>query len=622
MMSLRFALRAALASLCCGALAFSPVSSAQNLGNIPFPEKTISITARGTPVGDFLKDLFGQAGLRVKVSGHPSLNDKVNGPFPGKPAVIWRQISNAYNLVAYYDGSAVRIYAAAELTNESIPTTTPAELVREVTRLGMVDRNNTVKAGKNAVSVSGVPFFIDRVKRLSSTVNAATPVVSTTPIIAGPATPPSTDIISPSLPGGGGSAAVPASAGLSSYERSTLLTAPVGARQPYEIRIFNLKYISAEDKLIKTIRGDVRVEGLETLLRNTMGFKDPDRDVVFNGNDGRSGNGVNNTPNDPDVSSRYKRDGGYSGPVIIREREPKTLDGPSINSRGKKQLVIKDRPEQMRTYAQIIDALDVEKPQIEVQVTIIEYNTDYNKSLGVSAGISIGGFNAVIGGPGSEPAGGLGQPNIGGSYTTANQDFVNLQINALERQGWLRVTSKPMSVTSDDEPLFFSNGVELPYSVAANEDAQLFSKFARLGMEVHPRIIDDGGDLRVSMDIFLVDGSIAGENSSGEIIGSTEMNTSATVRQGESMIIGGLTVDTKFDNKSKVPGLSAIPAIGELFKKRRKGSSRIEKVYIITPRIMGNGGLPKATMVQPKPQAAPTRGAAPAKKKPAKRTRG
>jgi type III secretion protein C len=563
-----------------------------------------------------LKDLFGQAGLRVKVSGHPSLNDKVNGPFPGKPAVIWRQISNAYNLVAYYDSSVVRIYAASEITNESIPTTTPAELVREVTRLGMLDRNNTVKAGKNAVSVSGVPFFIDRVKRLSSTVNAAAPVVSTTPIIAGPATPPSTDIISPSLPGGGGSGAV-SNVSLSSYERSQLVSG-VSARQPYEVRIFNLKYASAEDQVVRSLSGqDTVIEGMATLLQKTLG----DGRLVSNVSQGK--NGSLTAPNTPDVSSDFPGGAKYGGgPVIIQQRDPKSLDGPRITAHRRKQLIIKDRPESMRAYAEMIDALDTERRAIEIQITIVEYNTDYNKELGVSAGLNIGGFNAVIGGPSSEPAGGLSPANLSGSYTAANSNSVGIAINALERQGWLQVTTRTMSPTVDDVPLFFSDGDDIPFRVQSNEDAKLFSKQAQLGMEVHPRIIDDGGDLRVELVVLFIDGSITGQTLDGTVIGSTVMNNTTTVRQGESMIIGGLTVDSKFDNKSKVPGLSSIPAFGELFKKRRKGTSRIEKVYIITPRIKGNGALAKATMMQPKAQAAPTKTAAPAKKKPAKRTRG
>jgi type III secretion protein C len=618
MMSLRFASRAALAVICCGALAFSPVSNAQNVGNIPFPEKTISITGRGTPVGDFLKDLFGRAGLSVKVSQHPSLNELVNGPFPGKPAVIWREIAKAYNLVGYFDGSTVRIYAAEEIKDETIATSTPAELEREAKRLGYAVSFNTIKAGKNSVVLRGSPIFIDRIKKLANTVTAATPVISTTPIIAQPAGP-ATDIISPSLPGGGGSGATPASVGLSSYDRSQLVSS-VSARQPYEVRIFNLKYASAEDRTVRSLSGqDTVIEGIATLLQKTMG----DGRLVSNvsmGNNGFGKNGSLTVPNTPDVSSDYPGGRYGGGPVIVQQREPRNLDGPRITAHRSKQLIIKDRPESMKAYGDMIDVLDVERRPIEIQITIVEYNTDYNKELGVSAGLNIGGFSAVIGGPASDPAGGLSPANLSGSYTAANSNSVGIAINALEKQGWLQVTTRTMSPTVDDVPLFFSDGDDIPFRVQANEDAKLFSKQAQLGMEVHPRIIDDGGELRVELVVLFIDGSISGQTLDGTVIGSTVMNNTTTVRQGESMIIGGLTVDSKFDNKSKVPGLSAIPAFGELFKKRRKGSSRIEKVYIITPRIMGNGVLPKASMMQPKSQAAPTK-ATPAKKKTSKRTR-
>jgi type III secretion protein C len=66
----------------------------------------------------------------------------------------------------------------------------------------------------------------------------------------------------------------------------------------------------------------------------------------------------------------------------------------------------------------------------------------------------------------------------------------------------------------------------------------------------------------------------------------SSINTSAVVKQGESLLIGGMTIDTQFDFKSKTPGLGDIPLLGQAFRKRKKGGQHLERIFLITPRIL------------------------------------
>jgi type III secretion protein C len=54
-------------------------------------------------------------------------------------------------------------------------------------------------------------------------------------------------------------------------------------------------------------------------------------------------------------------------------------------------------------------------------------------------------------------------------------------------------------------------------------------------------------------------------------------------------LIGGITIDSEFDFKSKTPGLGDIPIAGNLFKKRQKGGRQLERLILITPRIISQG---------------------------------
>ncbi len=93
-----------------------------------FAQAEIAIAARDQNVAVFLTDFFGKTNLRAKISS--SVTGKINGSWRGSPAQIWQQLSQAFNIVAYYDGGVVRVYAAAEMSSRTIPTAQPADLIR------------------------------------------------------------------------------------------------------------------------------------------------------------------------------------------------------------------------------------------------------------------------------------------------------------------------------------------------------------------------------------------------------------------------------------------------------------------------------------------------------------
>jgi type III secretion protein C len=557
----------------------------QSGGAIPFPDKTISINARGEPVNVFLQDLFGQANLRVKISS--SVKDPVRGIFPGSPRAIWNQISKVYNLVGYYDGSVVRVYSANEIKSTIISTANPNDLVREVTRQGMLDPFNSVRAGKNSVTVSGVPFFVDRVGKMAMEVGpkeATIIPVSSTTTASLPAT---TDIISPMASGSTAASTTQTRLPL----RSELLEAS-GPRQPYEARIFYLRYSDALDKTVNTLAGPVVYPGIVSQLREIMGDgrSSNSGSSQYRPYQGSGQNGTSIAPVVPDVGSRQRR--GYGQPpVVIQEAPTRDVNGarfqavPNLNA-----VIIRDKPQAMRTYEGLITGLDIEQPSIEIEATIINLNTNVLKERGLDINIRTGGLLAVLGGPSAAPAEGFSSPNVSATYTTGRLNVFGAQITLLEKTGYLQVVQKARAVTLDNIPYLFTNVSRYNTKVEATEDAQLFVQSFGLALQVKPSIINDGGVQRIRMEVSLEDGQSLGVDASGSpIVQEQKLSTNTAITQGESLIIGGMTVLTNFDNKSKTPGLGDIPGIGELFKKRSKGGARIEKIIILTPRIMGRG---------------------------------
>jgi general secretion pathway protein D len=102
-------------------------------------------------------------------------------------------------------------------------------------------------------------------------------------------------------------------------------------------------------------------------------------------------------------------------------------------------------------------------------------------------------------------------------------------------------------------------------------------------LQIAPRVSSDGF---VTAQIFGVVSSVTGLSQGYPTISQREAETSVTVRDGETFVIGGLTQENVLKRKSKVPGLGDIPLLGNLFKVERSTKSKTELYIVITPHIV------------------------------------
>lgn len=586
------------------ALFFAPV--AVIAATPPFPAKTVTITARNQSVANVVSDLFGQSGLRVKISS--AVNAKMNGTFTAMPAEIWSQLSRAFNLVAYYDGAVVRVYAASEIQTRSFATTSPATVLREAQRMQIADNANIVSASTGSVSATGVPTFLERVEKLAASVRTA--AVATPPDVAAAApviratTPASASIVSPMLAG---------PAALQTVRSQVMARASV--RNPYEVRIFYLRYARADDTIQKSSdRTDV-IPGVGSILRGVMGDGRPSETVSTSGNFEIArqslprllGRGLDAVP--PSAAQQDYDDAPASGGSAqqIRAVAVRDVNGPRVEvDSTNNAVIVRDRPESMSVYEDIIRALDVEPRGIEVEATILELDITRLKELGINFSLQNGDLNALFGGVQTNPTQGFSPGNIGANILTGALAGFAVRITALEKSGALRVVSRPRMSTLNNIPVVFNNQVTYYARVAGDRQVDLFPITAGLIMRVNPSVLYDGGELRTRLAIDIVDGSPSGLIVDGiPAVKQSSINTNAVVKQGESIMIGGMTIDTEYDYKSKVPGLGDVPIIGQLARKRSKGGSHFERLFLITARILSQGKRATPAVAQDQPRLIP-----------------
>ena len=102
-------------------------------------------------------------------------------------------------------------------------------------------------------------------------------------------------------------------------------------------------------------------------------------------------------------------------------------------------------------------------------------------------------------------------------------------------------------------------------------------------LQIAPRVSEDGF---VTSQIYGVVSSVTGFSQGYPTISQREAETSASVRDGETFVIGGLTQENSLTNKSKIPLLGDIPLLGALFTVERSTRSKTELYIVITPHIV------------------------------------
>jgi type III secretion protein C len=559
----------------------------------PFPNKTISLAPNGQLVADVVKDLYGQAGLNVKVSS--KVQGRTAGRWIDPPGAIWRQLSKAYNLVAYYDGAVVRVYHADEIASRNFNTASPDAVISSARKMRLTGNGNDVRAGNGVVMASGVPEFLNRIAQLASAAAPAEAVPVVPPVKAPlpPMTPGTggSDIVSPIPRANAGrvAAALPAP-----YKLDYSVSRQATARDPFEIRIYNLKYADAGDRVINLGDRDQVIPGVATLLRQTLGDGQvTGAQVIERGN--------------PQGVSRGSPSGQYEGPAFgpygpimypgqqqeapAAPRENLDKPGPriAVNPSGNSVIVV-DRPSMMSTYNAMIEAFDRPKTQIEIEATIIDIDVDQAKQLGIDWSFGFSGLGGLFGGQVVTPNSGT-SGNINAGFFRSDTNFVSAQISLLSRTGKIQIVSRPRITTMENEPAVSDNRRIIPVRFGGGQFSNGGITNYQVGilMAITPKIAKEADGLVTSLQIDLRDGALTGYTADGiPFIDNSSLNTNATIRQGESLIIGGITIESSFDEKSKIPGLGDIPVVGNAFKKRSKGARRKERIVIITPRIISN----------------------------------
>jgi type IV pilus assembly protein PilQ len=138
-----------------------------------------------------------------------------------------------------------------------------------------------------------------------------------------------------------------------------------------------------------------------------------------------------------------------------------------------------------------------------------------------------------------------------------------------------------------------SLGSEIPYATVSSAGTSIQFKEATLKLEVTPTVIREPDATKIKMKVIVNDDSRGADVPSGTAggfvpsINKRKAETEVIVREGETLVIGGITQRQESETIRKVPLLGDIPILGWLFKARRTTvDPNRELVVFITPTVL------------------------------------
>ncbi len=297
--------------------------------------------------------------------------------------------------------------------------------------------------------------------------------------------------------------------------------------------------------------------------------------------------------------------------LMIAVRQAMSPRGKIQVSQGTNALVVQDAESQVEVLKQIIEGLDLQVPQVQIEARIVQADTIYARGLGVQWGIR----NSDFGGGGSSVVGNLtgafGSPTptdflvnlpaqVGGlpavpaiGYTfgkLADGFLLDVRLSAGELLGLAKVIASPKVTTLDKREAKISQGESIPFQTTSLQGTQTTFVDANLELNVTPQIASrDPKEIgkQIMMKVRATRNSVgARSNPAGPSIDRREATTQVMMRDGETMVIGGVFIDTQNNNVQGVPFLSRIPVLGWLFKNKSESVSKQELLIFITPSII------------------------------------
>ncbi|MDR2677334.1 MAG: hypothetical protein LBB26_02075 [Puniceicoccales bacterium] len=561
-------------------------------GEIPWADEHYYHFAQNQDLNALIHDFTAIQQVDV-VIGAP-LSGIVNGIFENiPPHEFWERLSKAYNLIWFYDGTALYVYPGTEIKTEVISMTAQeaSALRKVVSDLDFAGSNTVLRyvPDTRMMVASGPPRFLEVLRTFLAKVQTNA---------------------------------------IQNFADETV------------VQIFPLKYAFAYDVTLDVGTGNgVLIEGVATLLTRILSGMNtipnvmqesvllgaPAKPHTLDGvlqQQSAVSSAINQAQQlaaqaaqqDQEAKKQSTQVSQLKGITKLSSKPLRTTDdrktktsveeAEARNLTGKftaitydarqNAVIIRDRKELMPFYQSLIDRFDVPTKAVEIDVAIVDINVGRSHKMGIDVLEFLNGERSLL----WRTEGGdvtlddknlnfyLKVPNIGASGITA-------RLQALESSSAAKTLSRPSVLTLDNIAAVISNNRETYVPVAGAYATDLFTVSAKVALRVIPHIIEiprsDGTvERKIKLFVSIEDGAMSDSGGSAgmPLVSSSQINTQSILNEGQSLIVGGYYYEHHSDGRRGIPVLKNLPVVGRLFSMADRATETMERLFIISPRIV------------------------------------
>jgi len=302
--------------------------------------------------------------------------------------------------------------------------------------------------------------------------------------------------------------------------------------------------------------------------------------------------------------------GGSTGSSTVTggsELKLKSSRGSIMLDERSNTMIITDTRERLDNIKRLIAVIDKPMQQVMVEARIVEATDTFSRDLGVrwggkyTSGVDrngnvtnqithgltggIGGNVVDLGAAVGAGSGGAIGYTLG---TFSNALNLNLELSAAEQEGRAKVISSPRVFTSNLHKALIKDVQQVAFDVTttSNGVTTITPSFipAELSLEVTPQIT---ADKRIIMTLVVNKGTpITNAAGTATSVTTKTVETKLLVKNGDTIVLGGIYSETTSGSESGVPGFQDIPILGNLFKRKQKVKNRNELLIFITPTVI------------------------------------
>ncbi len=296
--------------------------------------------------------------------------------------------------------------------------------------------------------------------------------------------------------------------------------------------------------------------------------------------------------------------GGEGRGKVSFEGEVSIAPDPATNS-----LIINASRSDYERVKELIKDLDIKRPQVIVEATILEVTLNKEEGVGVEwqasggndnggifAQTNYGGLTDLVTNPGALSdltiaAASTGTITLPGGLVLPSQGVL---VTALSRNSNVNVLSAPTIVTTDNEEAEIIVGENVPFVTSTSTDTSninnTFNSIERQDVGITLRITPQisSGDF-VNLNIFVEISNVVNSTRNDPNGPTTTIRTTETtvdIKSGQMIVTGGLISDNSTESTRGVPFLQDIPVLGYLFKREDIVERRTNLLIFITPKII------------------------------------